>query len=186
MRSVVVVNNFISKEFCNYMINFMEVNLDNLVFDSNKGRHIIKFGYDNEFPNEVPKDISILGSTAQVLEELFEITKDTVETVSGKDELFLSSFFLSKHVSGGIVPAHIDSDEYINNHLEYTAMLYLNDSDGSGKIMFPNLNVSVTPEAGSLVIFEANKEIFEHSVDEITYDRYSIPMWFTSQKSFAI
>jgi hypothetical protein len=97
------------------------------------------------------------------------------------DYLFLTSWFISKQVPGAKLLPHKDGTAGMNDHLEYTAMLYLNNLDNNGIITFPDLNINITPKLGDLVIFRSLDH--EHMVSEITQDRYSIPMWFTKDES---
>jgi len=185
MSEVKVLPNFISKNDCDVIISFMNSIMSKMVFDGQKGRHIIKFGYDQEFDSH-GHSLDILAPIAGYFNDIFYLVENKINEEYNPPPLFLSSFFLSKHVNGGAVPPHADANNDINSHLKYTAMIYLNNSDGSGRLHFPKLDITITPTAGMLVIFPANDEMFMHGVSEISHDRYSMPMWFTEEERYII
>jgi len=95
---------------------------------------------------------------------------------------------------GSHQPTHIDTYSDLSTddpnappivpQTEWAAICYLNDNYGGGELWFPKQEgieeeFVYTPVAGEMVIFEGLK--FEHGVKKVyKADRYTIPMWFTS------
>jgi len=62
---------------------------------------------------------------------------------------------------------------------DYTALVYLNDDFTGGELVFPALDVLITPQPGLLVSFPSNHK-FVHAVPKVrSGKRYSLPVWFT-------
>ena len=55
---------------------------------------------------------------------------------------------------------------------------YINDNYEGGRIVFPNHNINVKPQAGDLIMFPGK---FRHRVDEVIgkQNRYTMPTWYT-------
>ena len=100
--------------------------------------------------------------------------------------LFIESFFIACLFSGDSHIAHADNERkeaerWVPNHTpqqDYTGIAYLNDDFMGGDLVFPELNVVITPKpglvVGSLVI------AFVHAVPKVlSGKRYSLPVWFT-------
>lgn len=171
-----VINNFVSRKQAQEIIDFIESNLSAFVYNEDRKRYMLRFGYDEELPEQAIHSMEITSEINELLLSIFAKTNNIVGP-----ELFLTSWFISKQIPGARLLPHKDGGIGINEHLEYTAMLYLNDLDNNGTINFPELDINITPQLGDLVIFRSLDH--EHSVSEITQDRYSLPMWFTKDES---
>ena len=176
--AIKVIKNFISEEEAYPIVYFIENNLPRFVYNPDRKRWMIRFGYDEELPHQAIHSIDLAQEIEDNLLDIFSKTLKVFE-----EEVFLTSWFLSKQHAGGKLTPHTDGvPGGINDQLEYTAMLYLNTLDGNGTISFPDSGLSVTPEVGDLIIFKSKED--RHEVSEITQDRYSLPMWFTKNKKF--
>lgn len=176
MEEVRVINNFISKDDANKIINFIEDKLHYFVYNKDRKRYMLRFGYDEELPHQAIHSMFLVKEIKDTLVEIFDKTRSIVG-----DNLFLTSWFISKQIPGAKLLPHKDGTQGMNDHLEYTAMLYLNDLDNNGTISFPDLNLSITPQLGDLIVFRSLDH--EHMVSDVTQDRYSLPMWFTKDES---
>lgn len=88
----------------------------------------------------------------------------------------VSHLGILKYTESGHLPEH--SDEA--NTRVLSAVTYLNDDYVGGEINFPNVNVKIKPESGSIVFFPTNF-VFTHEVFEIkSGTRYSLPFWYKS------
>jgi hypothetical protein len=91
-----------------------------------------------------------------------------------------NSFRISKYNEGTSMGPHTDAyDE--EDALAYSILVYLNDDYEGGEIFFPNQNILLKPQAGSLIIFPSC-EPYVHQVKEITKGtRYISPfLWYKS------
>lgn len=176
MENVRVINNFITQGDAQTLIDFIEDKLSLFVYNKDRKRYMLRFGYDEELPEQAIHSMFIVKPIIDLLIQIFEKTNDVV----GKD-LFLTSWFISKQIPGAKLLPHKDGAKGMNDHLEYTAMLYLNDLDNNGTISFPDLNLDITPQLGDLIVFKSLEH--EHMVSDVTQDRYSLPMWFTKDES---
>ena len=110
-----------------------------------------------------------------------------VEVHFSTAELFVESFFIACLFTGDLHIPHADNERlenggWIPNHTpqrDYTGIAYLNEDFTGGDLVFPELNVVITPKAGLLVGFPSNHD-FVHAVPEVlSGKRYSLPVWFT-------
>ena len=176
--AIQIIKNFISVKEADPIIAFIDDNINKFVYNADRSRWMMRFGYDEELPHQAMHDIS---PAEDIRDNLLHIFNKTNNILDG--ETYLTSWFLSKQHSGGRLLPHKDGvPGGMNNQLEYTAMLYLNTLDENGEISFPDAGFGVTPEVGDLIIFKSKED--RHQVAEITEDRYSIPMWFTKDKKF--
>ncbi len=139
---------------------------------------LLRFGHDDEMPNQSVEDMSILSPIREDLVAIFNRVSSIIN-----DQVYLTSWFLSKQCPTGKLFPHVDGmDGGPNSQLEYTAMLYLNSLDNNGTIFFSDAGFGITPQLGDLVIFKSKEDL--HEVLEVTEDRYSINLWFTKDKKF--
>jgi len=110
-----------------------------------------------------------------------------VEVHFSTADLFVESFFIACLFTGDLHIPHADNERlenggWIPNHTpqrDYTGIAYLNEDFTGGDLVFPELNVVITPKAGLLVGFPSNHD-FVHAVPEVlSGKRYSLPVWFT-------
>jgi Rps23 Pro-64 3,4-dihydroxylase Tpa1-like proline 4-hydroxylase len=75
------------------------------------------------------------------------------------------TFHLQKYNPGAKMGPHVDGYNQ-ENKFAYSVVLYLNDNYDGGEINFPNQNVKLKPQAGSMLIFPSN-EPYVHEVNEV-------------------
>ena len=177
MTNIHLFKDFVSSDEAKQIIDFIDINLNKFVYNEERLRYMLRFGYDEELPEQAIHTMEIVENIKPNLIDIFKRT----QSVLGKDQV-LTSWFLSKQVPGAKLLPHKDGVEGCNSHLDYTAMLYLNSLDDNGIIQFPDLGMSFLPECGDLIIFKSLEH--KHAVTEITQDRYALPMWFTHKKMF--
>ena len=82
---------------------------------------------------------------------------------------------LLKYEKTGYLPAH--QDQGVSTRV-LSVLLYLNDNYEGGEITFRHSNITIKPEAGSLIFFPSNF-LYVHEVAPITSGtRYSLPNWY--------
>jgi hypothetical protein len=120
--------------------------------------------------------------------------KKKVEVHFSTAELFVESFFVACVFTGDSHIPHADNERlengaWVPNHTpqrDYTGIAYLNDNFTGGDLVFPELNVVITPKPGLLVGFPSNHD-FVHAVPEVlSGKRYSLPVWFTLNSAKAM
>lgn len=175
MEQITVINNFITQSQANRLIDFIDHNLDIFVHNKGRRRYMLRFGYDEELPEQSIHTMNDVYEIKDLLVGIFNKTRDAIDS-----ELFLTSWFLSKQYPGAKLTPHKDGTPGLNDHLEYTAMLYMNNMVDGGIISFPDLGIDIRPQMGDLVIFKSLEH--EHMVSEVKEHRYSLPMWFSSHE----
>lgn len=177
---------YIDKETCKEFADFIESSIPNMLFDVSKQRHILRFGYDQEYPEYTIQTTDLIKPIEEKLFLIFDQLSSRIKVeLNDKNDLFLTSFFLSKHLPGGSVNEHADAGEGMNECLKYSCVIYLNDIGTDGAIHFPIINKTILPMAGDVVVFPSMGEESTHSVAEITGPRYAIPTWFTEDKKYS-
>lgn len=90
-------------------------------------------------------------------------------------DLVLSGFGILQRMQPGVqLVSH--TDQHTDQSIRYAAVLYINDNYSGGEIFFMNKQISMKPNAGSLLIFPGNDE-FEHGVKHVKDGpiRYVLP-----------
>jgi hypothetical protein len=84
-----------------------------------------------------------------------------------------------KYSKMGYLPAH--QDQGVSSRVLSTVG-YLNDNYSGGEIYFPYVDITVKPEAGSVIFFPSNF-IYIHEVKPMSNGiRYAVPQWYHSLK----
>ena len=92
-------------------------------------------------------------------------------TIKGKEDVMS----VLKYEKSGYLPEH--SDHGISSRT-LSVVMYLNDDYEGGEISFPQVGVTIKPEAGSAVFFPSNF-VFTHQVAEMKSGiRYALPNWY--------
>ena len=88
-----------------------------------------------------------------------------------------------RQVPGQNMDAHIDERNEVNSEStrEYAAVIYVNDDYEAGEIRYVNFDISVKPEAGSILVFKTGPE-YLHEVLQVRGNnpRYCLPGFFFS------
>ena len=187
MNPVKVLKNFISEQDAKFINDYIDTNLDS--FDSGplKLRFIKMFGTDNFNKNRSAKVVSGLDNIEDQIKSIVDLTTKSIEDeFQDNEQLYLSSLWISKQVSGAKVKAHRDTDNGANDHYVYSALLYLSTPTNSSPLEFPYLKLEIMPEVGDLVLFKSAEFESFHQVKHIGEDRYSVLLWFTKDKNYEL
>lgn len=180
--------NAVSLDDCAKVISFIDDNISKFAFNTERKRHMLRFGYDDELPELAISDYRIIDPIKDSLKNIFASAKDAVVPGMTDKDVYLVSFFLSKHAPGGGMRPHMDSQDIDghNRHLDYTVMTYLNSMGRSGTLSFPIIGKRYSPNAGEMIAFESKDPTNAHAVDEVSQDRYSIAIWFSKDPKHKI
>lgn len=163
--------NFFDEEYCSQIIEFLDGNDD----DGDKWNPIC-------FPSVLGVNVGEPNATEYVSVEDMGKIRDkmlvAMEEVIGRK---LKNVTMSghKYPTGSWAAPHSDSSELDGTPNawqmnKYACILYLNANYEGGAIYFPQHNLDIHPEAGSLLAFQGSHE-FLHGVREITSgDRFTI------------
>ncbi len=98
------------------------------------------------------------------------------------DEIHISKEFdIKKYNTGQMMGPHADQNDGDSN-LNYSIIAYLNDDYEGGEISFPNHNVTLKPNAGSLIIFPSSDPYLHESKEITSGIKYMSPGFWTKQK----
>jgi 2OG-Fe(II) oxygenase superfamily len=120
--------------------------------------------------------------------------KEKIEVHLSTSELFVESFFVACMSSGDSHIPHADNEQreygrWVPNHTpqrDYTGLAYLNDDFTGGELVFPELDLVITPKPCLLIGFPSNHR-FVHAVPKVVSGkRYSLPVWFTVNSTKAM
>ncbi len=125
------------------------------------------------FPIEVQQTFNL------VVEKIIQLIR---EVYNDSDDMHCSNAIFAKQLPGGQVPIHKDTAPGGDEHLVYSAVLYLNTIP-DGNINFPGLGISHRPSSGDLLLFRSNHENSEHEVTSVSETRYSIPIFISKDKN---
>lgn len=122
---------------------------------------------------------SEFGLSDNIFMEVNQKLEEAVSAVYGK-RVFASSIHAQKWDVGSSANPHSDNSDFDGNptegfdNLKYVGILYLNNDYDGGELYFPEHEIYIRPNAGSMYIFSGGVENI-HGVTEITDGtRYSI------------
>jgi predicted 2-oxoglutarate/Fe(II)-dependent dioxygenase YbiX len=133
------------------------------------------FGYQKRFNNSIETD------TDQEIQKINSILKKAIvessEDYSKHYSINIGSLMplsISKYSTGKSMGPHVD--DYNNGEdPNISVVLYLNDNYKGGEINFPNQNITIKPEAGSIVIFPSVDPYYHQSLPVISGIKYMSP-----------
>lgn len=163
-ENIKVINNFLSLEECNLIIDSLNSNEyveHDLQIDDKNNPTIKRKSYMGLDVAHVQQE-----RVKQILEESYG-----VKVVPG-------SAHVAKWEPGQKLELHVDDlGRTSYNHM--ASLIYLNDDYEGGEIEFPTHDISLKLSAGSLIMFPGN-ENYPHEVKPIVSGyRYTMPIWFT-------
>jgi hypothetical protein len=187
MEKIKVIKDVISIDDANLIIDYIDKNLESFTSSPKWKRFQMMFGVDAYHGERSKPVIDGLQDITSLVKEHMDIIKKIISyEFDDQEEIFLSSLWLAKQIPGAAIKGHLDVDDGSNDHFVYSAVLYLNKVDIGGVLDFPKLGVSIKPEFGDLVVFPSIGEDMFHEVKTIGEDRYTLPMWFTKNKSLEL
>lgn len=178
---IVEVPNFVTKEMATAMVEYFKKE-DRWGETAFNGSHGAPVQAGQVRPSEFGLPDNIFLDVNLKLQE-------AVSAVYGK-EVFPSSIHAQKWDVGSSANPHSDNSDFDGNptegfdNLKYVGILYLNSDYEGGDLYFPEHDISIHPNAGSMYIFSGGVENI-HGVTEITAGtRYSIvSFWDFNQES---
>lgn len=172
--------------FRDYNDYLLENNYDSFIKFYEGKRPVLSFGKDLFHKHKSHETLEIVKDKEEEIRALFlKVVNKIKDLFNDSDDLYVCSFWMAKQAPGAQVEVHEDTDGGVNTQFKYSCIVYLNTLSSGGELIFTDLNYTHKPIAGDLVIFES-QTTGKHMVPEIPEDRYTMPMWITSDKSFAI
>jgi len=137
------------KNFC--LEKFGRDDVDNLVAEG-------KFEITQ---NWVDKNLNILHRNEQKI--FYKKLSDMVE--ASDSELMLSGLATIQRMQQGVeLKAH--TDQHTDPSIRYATIVYINDDYVDGELFFPNLDISLRPKPGDLLVFPGNDK-YNHGVKHV-------------------
>ena len=196
VEKVKIIENFISTEESNKIINYINRNIINaksFMSDGSSPNFIYlenrfykrRFGQDDEMKTYKPERfITKLEDIEDLIKNIVEKTKINIKELYEEKEIqYLTSLWLAKHLKGDWLRVHSDVGSGYQQHFAYSSILYLNTVNDGGELYFPTMNLSIKPSLGNLVIFPSHNVDMIHQINITNEDRYTIPMWFTKDST---
>lgn len=117
----------------------------------------------------------LFDSLDKTLEHYFTLYPFAKNAIKSREDMM----HVLKYEKSGFLPKHSDHGK---SSRVLSVLLYLNDDYSGGEISWPDIGITLKPEAGSIVYFPANY-VFTHEVAPITDGvRYALPNWFHNRK----
>lgn len=119
------------------------------------------------------------------LENIYITLKDTIESASQhyakENDIYigtLSPLSIGKYNTGSYMGPHCDTySEHSNATI--SVVLYLNDDYDGGELHFPNQDVKIKPEAGSIIVFPSRPPYMHASLEITKGIKYISPgFWY--------
>ena len=81
---------------------------------------------------------------------------------------------------------HGDNDAGNNLHFEYSTGIYLNNVFKEGELWFPKLKYKYPPRCGDLVCWPSQDTKYDHAIQKIISDRYTMLVCLTKDINYSI
>lgn len=196
LEKIKIIKNFLSSEDASKIINYINNNIHNAVdYDTDgstpnfvylKDRfYKRRMGLDDEMSRYKPeRSISNLNEIEGLVKDTVERIKIATKEVFKDDEdIYLNSLFLVKHLKNDFLRFHSDCGDGYQQHFVYSSIVYLNTVKDGGELEFPSFELTIKPVVGDLVVFLSHGEDMLHEVKVTNEERYTMPMWFTKDKT---
>jgi hypothetical protein len=137
---------------------------------------------------------SHIGKESSQYTPVYEKFKELISRFAESNNILISSdnldsgpFVIREYQPGSSMAAHQDAYGYIKKDGQFakpvvTALLYLNDNYIGGEINFPNENIKIKPDTGSMVVFSSN---LDHGVLEIIEGNRYLTSIYAYENSYA-
>jgi hypothetical protein len=111
------------------------------------------------------------------------------------DPVYPETVILAAIGAGGHHSRHADNcwqneqGDWVANHTPHrdvSAICYLNDEFDGGEIFFERAQLMVKPRRGLLLVFPSDADHLHEVLAVRSGVRYTMPIWFTKQKCFAL
>jgi hypothetical protein len=179
-----LISNFIEKEHCDILVEYINKNyLDKSKFYiPKKAIENNRFKYTAGIPETHSfEDHKEIASILRLYSDKF--ISECNSFFKDEEELYLGQQWLTMLGAGTKLPPHYDDHSGVE-HLFRSGVVYLNDDFDGGFLRFPDLNLTISTEKYSLVLFES------HTLHEITQIidgiRMTMPIWATNIKERGI
>jgi hypothetical protein len=191
MEKFKVIPNFVNAQEIEFVKTFTDDVLatNRIIVDQpDTKRPLIRFGKDFNDGDNANEDFSVL--PAEEKEFFTNFANKVISTVKNvfnyQSDLWLTNLWVARQYPGAEIALHDDTDDGINDHYIYSAVLYLNTlPDEDGTIFFDEMNFSHWPQAGDLLVFDT-QNTGQHRVPPIKDYRYTIPMVLTKDPKFKL
>jgi hypothetical protein len=174
---------FVSEAESKPIIDYIDNNRDIFFASPNGARWTLQFGTKKMVyhVHDLHPNTDMLGDIKPIIDKILIDATAKVSEVFNK-ELYACNFWLVRQDDGNSMAVHTDG----GMHIDYTGVLYLNDVESGGEIYFPRIGVEFIPKHASLIMFPPREKDYDHGVKRVIGRRYSMPMWFTTDKSLSI
>jgi hypothetical protein len=168
---IVEIPDFVSKDVAKKMVDYFkkEDRWGETAFNGSRGA-------PTQPGSTKPSDFGLSDDIFDVVNSKLE---DAIRKVYGKD-VIPTSIHAQKWEVGSSANPHSDNSDFDGNptegfdNLKYVGILYLNNDYEGGDLFFPEHEISIHPNAGSMYLFSGGVENI-HGVTEITSGtRYSV------------
>jgi hypothetical protein len=178
MFNAKIVENLISKEDCEYLVNAaIASDLWENGGDTFWNNRVINYSRMVDFDHKA-SEIMIRSNIecGKKIKELYNLDEDVYS-----DTLQVIRWFPGMEQS-----PHADdmsnTDIVGFSHRDFGSILYLNDRYSGGQTYYPNFNINITPQTGSLAIHPGDPEHL-HGVTKVEgSNRYTIASFWTKDK----
>ena len=119
-------------------------------------------------------------NTDELNKEKHSLTKDQ-PSMNNNNAKELKSL-LNKYKENEVMGQHADWNEH-QDMLEYSFVVYINEDYEGGELYFKDLDVTITPEAGSIALFPAKLPYSHGSNQLISGRKVFIPHFWRNVKS---
>ena len=173
-----VIEDFISKENCEYLIN--------AAVASDLWRTAGHEFWDNRTINYIDM-VSFDKKAADIMIDALIRCKEAIKKAYNLEEIYPDLLQVIRWFPGMQQTPHSDDMSHTDitghEHRAFGSVLYLNDDYEGGHTYYPNFNFDITPKAGALAFHPADVEHL-HGVTEVKeLIRYTIASFWTKEKN---
>jgi len=179
-HDIVEIKNFISKKESELIIKYLDSQPEKwIVFNESFTKC---YGMPLSFYD---KKLENYGLEKNIFENINYRFKDAIEETFNQKFTGVT-YHAQKWDKGGMVEIHSDTSDLDGNPNQnstnkYTIILYLNDNYNGGELYFPQHDLKIKPQSGSILTFPGDHSNI-HGVNEVKNEtRYTIVSWWNNE-----
>ena len=182
MFNAKTIDNFISKEECNYLIDTVK-NIETW-------QEAASDYWSNRTLNAINIYNNIDPEAGKLLHSIQERVKNSILSLYREEVIYPDLFEMVRWFPETELPPHVDDMTDAEgyewfHHRHYGSVIYLNDDYVGGHTFYPNHNVEIIPKAGTLTLHPGDPNHL-HGVTKVEGSiRYTIASFWTREKKYS-
>jgi hypothetical protein len=151
-------------------------------FERNPNKRVLNPDIDDYFDNRVLY-LQRMSSDVQYVVSRMTLQVTSVVGRHFQTTLFAETVSMVRWDDGDSMLIHRDGQNPHTSNRSHTAIIYLNDQDDGGEIVFPTLGTTIMPRRAMMLAYD--KRVL-HGVNTVHSPRYTLTIWMSEERSASL